>query len=49
MTRDKLLLDVGLCLTLCWVPTHAGQAGLAEDLSKGGTVLLLGDSIFDLH
>lgn len=31
------------------VAVQAGQTALAKDLSKGGTVLLVGDSIFDCH
>ena len=49
VTYQRLLLCAGLCFTLCPTAAKAGQASLAKDLSKGGTVLLLGDSIFDCH
>jgi hypothetical protein len=45
---QRILLFVLLCFTLV-AARETCQSSFAEDLSRGGTVLLFGDSILDCH
>jgi lysophospholipase L1-like esterase len=47
--KGVVLLVLAVSSTLCPTAAKGGQGAPAKDLSRGGTVLLLGDSIFDLH
>lgn len=47
--RYRLQLAVVFCCTLLVLTGETGAAKHRKDLSKGGVVLMLGDSIFDLH
>ena len=49
MTRQQTLFSLVLVCLVVAAPRQAEKTGLAKDLSKGGTILLLGDSILDCH
>jgi lysophospholipase L1-like esterase len=48
MAGQRILFCAVSLLLICTIPAEAGNAP-GKDLSQGGTVLLLGDSILDCH